>query len=459
MIAPENRQAVVGNAQGFWGDDPRAPERLVRQRPDLGYLTLDYLAEVSMSILARQRDRDPGLGYARDFVGTVASLAPHLSAGHGLRLIANAGGLNPRGCAERCAAALREAGCRRLRIAIVTGDDVLPAIREAAASGAREPDFDDLDTGRPIADVADRLVTANAYLGAAPIVDALRAGAVVVITGRVADPSLTVAACAFHHGWSGDDRDRIAGATVAGHLIECGVQATGGISTDWLDVPDPGHLGYPVVEVDAGGTFVLTKPEGTGGRVSEETVKEQILYEIGDPGRYLSPDVTASLLGVTVEDLGGDRVRVSGATGRPAPGTLKVSATYRAGWRAAGTLTICGRRVREKAERCGRIVLDRLAELGARPRESTIECLGAGAVIAGGGGGEPLEVVLRIAVADDRRDAVDLFASEFMPLVTAGPQGTTGYAEGRPRVHEVFGYWPCRIARDRVMPVFEVIES
>lgn len=457
---PEARVLRVGNAQGFWGDQPNAAWRLVEGAPDLDVLTLDYLAEVSMSILASQRRRDPSLGYARDFVDVVRSLAPRWAAqlasgAHPApKVVANAGGLNPRGCALACLEALREGGCRGMRVAVVHGDDVLEQIR--ASSDA----FEHLETGESLNAVRDRLVTANAYLGAEPVMDALRSGADLVVTGRVADPSLTVAPCAVHHGWDLDEHHRIAGATVAGHVIECGTQVTGGISTHWLELVDLPHVGFPLVEVEPDGSFVVTKPAGTGGSVDERTVKEQLLYEIGDPDNYVSPDVTASFLSLEVEGVGPNRVRVSGATGRPPPKTFKVSATYEAGFRATGTLAIFGRDCVEKARRCGEIVRLRLAESVGEPTEFRVECLGAGDVVPGVS--QPpvglMEVVLRIAVADERRQVVERFTRELMALVAGGPQGVTGYAEGRPRVHEVFGYWPCTIDRDAVTPVVELLE-
>jgi hypothetical protein len=450
----------IGNAQGYWGDQPDAALRLVEQAPDLDVLTLDYLAEVSMSILALQRQRDPAAGYARDFVEVVRSLAPRwaadLAAGSrpAPKVIANAGGLNPMGCARACLEVLREEGCRGMRVAVVHGDDVLERIRE------KPDEFQHLETGEPLNALRDRLVTANAYLGAAPVMEALRSGADLVVTGRVADPSLTVAPCAVHHDWTLDQHDRIAGATVAGHVIECGTQVTGGISTHWLDLPDLPHLGFPVVEVEADGSFVVTKAAGTGGSVDERTVKEQLLYEIGDPDKYLSPDVTASFASLSVEPVGPDRVRVSGAVGRPAPTTFKVSATYAAGFRAAGMLSIFGRDCVRKARRCGEIVLGRLREAVGEPADFRVECLGAGDVVPGvtDPPADLMEVVLRIAVADARREVVERFSRELMALVAAGPQGVTGYAEGRPRIHEVFGYWPCTIDRAEVKPVVELLE-
>ena len=450
----------IGNSQGFWGDRAEAAAEMLAREPDLDYLTSDYLAEVSLSILALQRDRDPSLGYARDFVEVVRSLAPYWRGGGRCRLITNAGGLNPAACARACAEALREAGVGPMPIGIVEGDDVLATLRDSGDAGGLSCNLDD---GRPLSDVADRLVTANAYLGASAIAEALAGGARIVITGRVADPSLAVAPCLHEFRWRADEHDRIAGATVAGHLIECGAQVTGGIATDWLDLPDPAHIGFPIVEVDADGGCVVAKPRGTGGRVDARTVTEQLLYEIGDPDRYLSPDATVSFLGLRVADLGGDRVAVAGARGRPAPQTYKVSATFRDGYRAQGMLTIFGRDAEAKARRAGAIVLDRVREAGFALREATVECLGSGDVAPGVPGpvdrSDLREVVLRIAVADESRAAVERFSRELMPLITAGPPGTTGYAEGRPKVHPVFRYWPCLIDRGLVEPRVSLISS
>jgi hypothetical protein len=451
----------IGNASAFWGDSIDAPARLVREAPELDVLTLDYLAEVSMSILAKQRQRDPAAGYARDFVEVVASLAPFWKLGRKLRVVTNAGGLNPRGCAQACAGVLRNAGCARLKIGIVSGDDVVPLLRDAYIRDPHTDAFRHLETGAGLETIIDRLVTANAYVGAAPVADALGQGADIVVTGRVADPSLTVGPCIAHFGWNAADYDRIAGATVAGHLIECGTQVTGGISTDWLELPHGPDIGYPIVEVSPDGSCVVTKPVGTGGAVTERTVKEQLLYEIGDPGNYLSPDATVSFLALRVTDEWHDRIRVAGATGRAAPEPYKVSATYRAGYRAAGTLTIFGRDAAAKARRCGQIVLDRLRAAGCEPQQFNAECLGAGAVAPGVINLDTrgaTEVVLRLSASDPRQSVIERFTREIAPLVTTGPQGTTGYAEGRPPVREVFGYWPTLIPREQVQPRVEMME-
>ncbi len=447
------RPLRIANTCGFWGDDIGASARTIAADPKIDFLTLDYLAEVSMSILAKLKQREPSAGYANDFVKAVKSLVPAWQSGGKFKVITNAGGLNPRGCA-RVRENSCDAGLKGMKIGVFGGDDVLPLIMRAPR------DFPHLETGRSI-DAIDTLVTANAYLGAEPIAEAIKQGADIVITGRVADPSLTVAPCLAHFGWQ-KQFDALAGATVAGHLIECGTQVTGGISTDWLNLP-AANIGFPIVEVSPDGSCVVTKPPGTGGAVNEWTVKEQLLYELGDPGNYLSPDVTASFLTLNVQDLGNDRVRVSGATGKPAPATLKVSATLRAGYRATGTLVVIGRDAVAKARRCGELIRDRLVARNRPPntfisnrwaRRSTSRWATSGSAARD----DLMETVIRIIAADDRkRELVEHFARMIVPMVTAGPQGATGYFEGRPAVREVFEYWPMLIDRSLVQPTMEVI--
>jgi hypothetical protein len=458
------RPVRVGNAHGFWGDSLEAAAEMLAREPDLDFLTLDFLAEVSMSILAVQRQRDPQAGWPRDFVDVIRSIAPYWRDGGRCRVITNAGGLNPMGCAQACCEVLKKAGCTNRTVAVVSGDDIAARLRLESTADLLDNDLlRNLDTGQALADVRDRIATANAYLGARPIADALAHGADLVITGRVADPSLTVGPCAHGFGWSWDDWDRLAGATVAGHLIECGTQLCGGISTAWLHTPEVACIGFPIAEVADDGSCVVTKTRGSGGRVCEETVKEQLLYEIGDPQSYLSPDVTVSLLSLAVEGCGEDRVSIRGARGSPFPASYKVSATYQDGFWAQGELTVFGRDAVAKARRAGEAVLDRLAAAGVSFREAIVECLGAGAcrpqgldpVLAA----QLTETVLRVAVADASREEVERFSRELMPLVTAGPPGTTGYAEGRPRIHPLFRYWPCLVPRDGVQPRIEILTS
>ncbi|HEY0946116.1 MAG TPA: acyclic terpene utilization AtuA family protein [Opitutaceae bacterium] len=438
----------IANASGFWGDQSDAAARLLAQQPDIDYLTLDYLAEVSLSIMAIMRSRDPTAGYARDFVEVVRSLVPVWAKGGRTRIVTNAGGLDPRACAQACRDVLTTAGLAHVKIATVSGDDVLPALLNGRDA------FLNLDNGTPLAFVRERLVTANAYLGAAGIADALRAGASIVITGRVADPSLTVGPCLAHFGWKATDCDQLAGATVAGHLIECGTQVCGGFSTDWLHLPQVHNIGFPIAEVSADGSCVITKPAVTGGRVSVQTVKEQLLYEIGDPGAYLSPDVTVSFLTLRLEQVDTDRVSVSGATGRAATDSYKVSATYRDGYKAHGLVTIFGHDAVRKARLAGESLLRRLRESGCIYREALIECLGTGASVRGivsrMSDTHLLETVLRVSVAAEKKEPVERFAKEIAPLVTCGPQGVTGYATGRPKVLPIFGYWPTLIPKSAV---------
>jgi hypothetical protein len=350
---------------------------------------------------------------------------------------------------------LRDAGCSHLKIGVVFGDDVLALLK---TGGVDTPLFNNLETGEPLNTVRDRLVTANAYFGARPVVDALAGGADLVLTGRVADPSLVVGPCVYHYGWKWDAYDQIAGALIAGHVIECGAQVTGGISTNWLDVPDPVTMGFPFVEMAEDGSCVVTKPDSSGGWVTEQTVKEQLFYEIGDPGDYLSPDARVSFLSLTLEDQGNNRVRVAGAKGSAPTDYYKVSATYRDGYWGQGMLTVFGRNAVAKAKRCGEIVLERVRRAGYELERTNIECLGTGAC----GPGlfpepELLETVLRISVADPRREAVERFSKELVPLVTSGAQGVTGFSGGRPRVSPVFGYWPCLIEKARVTPRVEIV--
>ena len=447
----------IANASGFWGDQPDAAARLVATCPDLNFLTFDYLAEVSLSIMAIQRAKDPKAGFARDFVGVIGSLAPFWGAGGRTRVVTNAGGLDPEACARECLRTLKNAGLGRLKVAVVSGDDVLPLLRSGGEA------FPNLETGEPLSAVAPRLVTANAYIGAEAIAGALRDGADIVITGRVADPSLTVGPCLASFGWSPSDHHRIAGATVAGHLIECGAQACGGFSTDWLEVPGNLDIGFPIAEVSEDGSCVITKPPGTGGAVTVQTVKEQLLYEIGDPGAYLSPDATVSFLTLKVEQAGTDRVRVSGASGRPPPASYKVSATYRDGYRAHGMITVFGHDAVRKARRAGEGVFHRLRRSGVGFREHLVECLGTGASVRGivsrMSDTHLVETVLRLSVADDDREAVERFTREIAPLVTCGPQGVTGYASGRPSVIPIFGYWPTLVPRASVEPAYRGVEE
>jgi Acyclic terpene utilisation family protein AtuA len=440
----------IGNGCGFWGDNLDAPIRLA-EKGQLDYLTLEYLAELTMSILALQKQRNPDAGFASDFLDVLERLCPLLATQSGLRVVTNAGGMNPTACAARARAILDAAGLPDRGIAVVSGDDLMPRLDELLGKGHA---LAHLDTGVGLAAVRDRVVSANAYLGARPIVMALRQGAAVVITGRVADASLTLAPAIHELGWSWTDWDSLAAGTVAGHLIECGAQVTGGLWCNWQEAPDLAGIGYPIAEISADGQVLVTKPPETGGVVNRETVAEQLLYEVGDPAAYLTPDVIADFTGLTLSQSDSDVVVLTGARGQPATESYKVSIAYRDGFTASGMLVLHGPEAPYKARRCGEVILERLERAGARPQQSLVECLGAGDVVPGTFQArvDPPEVVLRVAVRDTRREVVERFTRELAPLVTSGPPGVTGYATGRPSVREVFAYWPALIPKDAVVP-------
>jgi len=441
----ETRSLAVANGAGFWGDNLDAPFLLARDgRIDV--LTLEYLAELTMAILSHLRSQDPKAGYVTDFPELVARLAPILAEQERLRIVTNAGGLNPRGCAAYCGETLARAGLDETAIGVVTGDDVLGLIPEWIEAGI---DLSHLETGGPIASVMSRLVAANVYLGARPIAEALRSGARLVVTGRVADASLTLGPAVAHFGWRWDDWNPLAGASVAGPLIECGAQATGGLWNGWNELPDLAGIGYPIAELAADGSCAITKPEGTGGRVDVDTVTEQLLYEIDDPARYRTPDVDVDFTTVALKQEGKDRVAVTGATGHPPSELLKLVAVYRDGWTASGMLAVVGRDAESKARAAGAIVLERVRRAGVRLADSLVECLGAGDVAPGviQPLARPFEVVLRVTVRDPDRVAVERFCRELAPLVTSGPPGIAGYATGRPSPRPAFGYWPALVPR------------
>jgi len=444
----------IGNGCGFWGDNVDASV-LLTQHGRLDYLTLEYLAELTMSILALQKQRDAQAGYATDFLDVLERLCPLLQAQPQLKIITNAGGMNPTACAAKARDLLDRAGLKDRSIAIVAGDDLLPQLDRLLAAGHA---LANLDTGESLASVRDRVVSANAYLGARPIVSALKAGAAIVITGRVADASLTLGPAVYEFGWDWQDWDPLSAGTVAGHLIECGAQATGGLWCNWQDAPDMGNVGYPIAEVDAGGAVWITKPPDTGGAVNCETISEQLLYEVGDPAGYLTPDVTADFTSVTLKQAGRDLVLLGGARGRPATDTYKVSIAYRDGFASSGMLTIHGPEAPAKARLCGEMILQRLRRVGIELAYSNIECLGTGACVPGvdSVSEAPPEVVLRVSTRDPRRSAVERFTKEFAPLVTSGLPGVTGYTTGRPPVREVFAYWPALVAKSAVQPEVQI---
>ena len=439
----------IANGQGFWGDSVDAPLELLSGGP-IDYLGMDYLAEVTLSIMMRQKLKNPQAGYATDFIDFVRRALPVLVE-KGVKVITNAGGLNPRACRARIFEVARELGVSGFAVGVVEGDDLLPRLPDLLAAG--HP-LANMDSGEPLAPLLAQVTSANAYLGARPVAAALELGAQIVLCGRVTDTALALGPLVYEHGWGPEDWDRLAAGTIAGHIIECGAQATGGNFSRFWEVPDLWNVGYPIVEARPDGTFTVTKHPGTGGLVTVDTVAEQLVYEMGDPRAYITPDVTADFTSIHLAPEGRDRVAVSGIAGRPNTPFLKVSASYLAGYKATGQVTIAGPRAIEKAELAAELVWQRLARAGVTfaDADRQVEMLGVAGCLPGilAAPPTPPEVVLRLAVRDTERAKVDRFGKEIAPLVTAGPPGVTGFAGGRPKAQEVITYWPALLAREAV---------
>lgn len=460
MTASTTRPPLrIGGASGFWGDSSLGAPQLVNSGL-IDVLVFDYLAETTMAILAAAQRKNPEAGFATDFVDPVMRQVLPEVVRRGIKVITNAGGIHPQACARALAKVADELGLQ-VKIAVVEGDDVraaLPALRAAASGG----ELTDLVGGKP---VPANLLSANAYLGAEPIARALDAGADIVITGRSVDSAVTLGALIHHFGWSMADFDRLAGASLAGHIIECGCQATGGLFTDWDTVPDWAHIGYPIVECADDGSFTVTKVPGTGGLVSPATVGEQLLYEIGDPGAYLLPDVACDFRHVTIVQEAKDRVRVAGARGSAPPPTLKVSATTLVGWRCDGMTVIVGIDAVAKARRTGESLVERVREMVlARGwgdfSASRVEVIGTETLYGPHATDARLrEVMVRVALRHPKKEALELYSRERAAPGTSWSPGTTGPGGGRASVspHIV----PCAflIPRDAVQPLVRLGEQ
>ena len=447
----------VAAGQGFWGDDLDAPRRQV-EGGQIDYLMLDYLAEVTMSILQKQKERDPSLGYARDFVGAIESILPGI-VNKGVKVVANAGGVNPKACAAAVKTVAEKAGAKgKLRIGVVTGDDLLDRLDSLLAKGYP---LANMDTGEHLSTVRDKVLSANAYIGSEPIVEALAKDANVVITGRSTDTALTMAPLRHEFAWGASSWDQLAAGIVAGHIIECGAQCSGGNCLyDWRSIPDLANVGYPLVEASPDGTFVVTKHPKTGGRVSVPTVTEQLVYEMGDPHSYITPDVIADFTTIRLAQDGENRVRVSGIKGRPPTDKLKVSIAYQAGFKAVGTLVYAWPDALEKAQLADKVLRQRLDRLGLRFERVLTEFVGANSThgrLAGDQSSAP-EVQLRFGVRGSNRAAVERFTREIAPLVLNGPPTVTGFAGGRPKVEEIVAYWPALIDKSVVQTSVEIIQ-
>jgi hypothetical protein len=446
-----NKTIRIGGASGFWGDSSVGATQLV-QSGQIDYLVFDYLAELTMSILAAARIKKPELGYATDFVSVAMKSVLKDVVARGIRVVSNAGGVNPQGCADALATLAKELGVD-VRIAVVTGDDVMPLLPELRNV---QPPVAELQSGAPL---PTEVVSANAYLGAVPIKAALDAGAQIVITGRCVDSAVTLGVLMHEFAWTPHQYDELAGASLAGHIIECGCQGTGGLHTDWHSVPDWAHIGYPIVECSADGSFSVTKPEGTGGLIAPQCVAEQLLYEIHDPASYLLPDVVCDFTQVQIIQTGPEHVRVTGARGRSPTDSYKVCATYVDGYKTAAQLTIVGFDAVAKARRTGEAILTRVGELleahGLAPLSAThLEVLGAESCygpLANPAVAQTREAILRLTARHADKAALQLLASEVASAGTSWAPGTTGIG-GRPSVSPLIRQYAFLLDKSKLKP-------
>ncbi len=440
----------VGAGLGFYGDSWR-PVRASIERGGVQYIASDHLSELTLAILQKDRQKDPSAGYARDGVPMLAELWP-LAAKHGVKFVLNAGGLNPQGAREAIARTFRDKGWKA-KIATVTGDSVLERIDELRTAGEA---LSHMDTGADIAPLRERMLFANAYLGAQPIADALSQGADIVLTGRVADAALTLGPLAYEFGWQWDDWDRMAAGLTLGHLLECSGQGSGGnfgSAGEWAKVPDYAHLGYPIAEVSQDGSALFTKPPGTGGRVSFDTIRQQLLYEVHDPHAYYSPDVVLDMGSIKFEDQGGDRVRISGASGAARPKTLKIVAGYQDGWMGTGMIGFAWPEAYAKCEKSAEIIATLVKERGWAVEETNLEYIGYNSLL--GANADPTyrdqlnECFLRMTIRTKDRKIADAFGRLFPWLGLSGPP-YVGSLKGVQPAKELLGIWPALVKRELV---------
>lgn len=438
----------IAAGQGFWGDLIDAPVHQASKGP-IDYLMMDYLAEVTMSILQKQKIKNPSFGYARDIPPLMERLLPILDEKR-FKVITNGGGVNPIACRDAVFEVAKKLGIKNLKIAVVLGDNILDRVDELVKSGIT---LNNMETNESILLVKDKLLSANVYFGAKPVVEALQHGADIIITGRVTDTGLTLAPMIHEFNWKWNDWNKLSAGTIAGHIIECGGQASGGnFLGDWENVPDLARIGFPIVEAYPDSTFYITKHENTGGLVSVETVSEQLVYEIGNPKEYITPDCVADFTSIHLEQSGINKVKVFGIEGRPATDFYKVSMSYDDGYSAFSTLTYSAPDALKKAEASDKILRTRLDDLGLKFEEIRTEYLGYNSCHG------PLvkerndlsEVVLRIGVRAKEKATIERFSKEIAPLILTGPPSVTGFAGGRPKASDVVAYWPALIPKSAV---------
>lgn len=448
----------IASGQGFWGDLIDAPFHQVT-KGNIDYLVMDYLAEVTMSILQKQKNKNPKLGFAKDIPELMKRILP-ICIEKKIKIITNGGGVNPISCAESIIEVAKNIGINKLKIAVVLGDDIKDRVDEIISLGCN---LNNMETNESIVPIKEKLLSANVYFGAMPIVKGLKLGADIVITGRTTDTGLTLAPMIYEFGWDKENFDLMSAGTVAGHILECGAQSSGGnFMGDWQSIPNMAEIGFPIAEAYPNGEFIITKHPGTGGRVSYETVAEQLLYEIGNPVEYITPDCVADFTSIKLEDLGNDRVRFYNIKGKKATEFFKVSCSYSSGYSASASLTYSWPKALTKAKFADSILRKRLENLSLSFEEIRTEFIGYNSCHG------PLskeldenlinEIMLRVSVRSQDYNSIERFGKEIAPLILTGPPSVTGFAGGRPKPSEVVAYWPALIPKKYVQSEVKLIE-
>ena len=442
----------IANGQGFWGDSIKAPINLIKNG-HIDYLTLDYLAEITLSIMQKQKMRNPLHGYALDFIDLFNSMKDEIIKKN-IKIITNAGGVNPIECSKKIKKIISKKN-KNYKVGIIKGDDILSQLDNIVNSGV---DLSNLDTGEPLSLIRKNICSANVYIDSFTIKEALDKGANMVLAGRVTDPGLTVGPLLHEFNWTRNQYNKIASGTLAGHIIECGAQCTGGNFTKWMDVNDMHNIGYPIVSIDNSGTFDIIKAENTGGLINKFTISEQLLYELGDPCNYISPDVVVDFTSIKLSDLGNNKVFVSNVKGKKPTNTYKVSINYHKGYKAIGQLTVSGPNALKKAELINDLIWTRLSRKGIEFYKKNTDFIGYNSCHKNLDklSEDPSEIVIRIGVMDKNQDKVNEFGKEIAPLITNGPPGVTGFAGGRPKAQEVIAYWPALIDKSQVKTKVDV---
>ncbi len=446
MTMNSNKIIKIANGQGFWGDSPNAPVDLI-DNVNIDYLTLDYLAEVTLSIMQKQKIKNSRLGYAYDFINLIDKKINDI-LDKKIKIITNASGVNPYEC-SKIIKDIAKKNNREIKIAVIDGDDIMPKLNKYISSGIS---FTNMDTNENITNIKNDICSANVYINSFTISEALSLGADIVLCGRVSDPGLSLGPMIYEFDWKINDYDKLASGTLAGHIIECGAQCTGGNHTNWINVDNMKRIGYPIIEIDKTGNFKITKDPKSGGIINKYTVSEQILYEMGDPNNYISPDVCVDFTSFNLIDNKDNTVSINNVKGSPPTDTYKVSISYFNGYKSSGQLTISGPNAYEKAKLTANIIWERLNNNGNYYEEKNTEYLGLSKINSNESNNmiDIPEIVLRLSVKDKDKNNVNAFGMQIAPVITSGPPGITGFSGGRPKAQEIISFWPTLIPKTLV---------